>query len=168
MSSGEVGNLYGDAAILCRLLTEFCDAGPFGGIVYINVKWKAMAQAMNQAIVHRVVHDVRYAQLMAFCLYLCNMWLGILGNDSLCGITLDGFATVKHDTAARVFLCEASCATNRLHAAVGTRRSDIVLQEDALAVDRADEGIVDTYILGHIGGWSQRDEVVETVATMYV
>ena len=127
-----------------------------------------MAQAVDEAVVHGVVHDVGHAEGMALLLDGGNVCLGVLGYDSLSGIALDGLLSVEHDAATGVLLRKAASAADGLHAAIGAGSGDVVLQEYALATYGADECVVHTHVVGDVGGWGERYEVVKTVATMYV
>ena len=86
-----------------------------------------MAQTVDEAVVHGVVHDVGYTESMPPLLDGGNVCLGVLGHDSLGGIVLDGFLSVEHDAATGVLLRKAACATDGLHAAIGAGSGDVVL-----------------------------------------
>ena len=115
-----------------------------------------MAQTMDEAVVHRVVHDIGYTKAVAFCLYLCNMGLCVLGDNGFGVIAFDRGMTVEYDAATRIFLGKTLCAADGLHAAVGAGSGDIVLQEDATSLDGADERVVDTNVVGSIGRGGER------------
>ena len=127
-----------------------------------------MAKTIYEAIVHGIVHDVRNFQFQTSLLNLGNLRLGILCNDSIGVIILDGLVVVEHDATTRIFLCKATGSADGLHATIGARSGDIVLQQDALPIDGADECIVDTYVVRHICGRSERNEVIESVASVYM
>lgn len=127
-----------------------------------------MAQAIDEAIVHGIVHDVGNSQFLSSLLHLGNLRLGILCNDGFGGIALDGLIAVEHDATARILLRKASGTTNGLHTAIGTGCGDIVLQQNTLALNGTDERVVDAHIMRHICGWSERHEVIESVAPMYM
>ena len=80
---------------------------------------RTMQQAIDEAVVHGVVHDVGHSQSLSFLLDFSNLGLGVLGYCNFCVVILDGITAVEHDASARVLLCEASGAADRLHAAIG-------------------------------------------------
>ena len=125
-----------------------------------------MAQTVDEPVVHGIVHDIGHPEGVTLGLDCSHLGLSVLAYEILRVVSIDGLAAIDHDASGGVFLCKASDTTDGLHAAIGAGSGDIVLQQDALPFDGADERIVDTYVVGHICGRSERYEVVEPVATM--
>ena len=57
-ASREVGYFYRATAIQYRLLTKLSDARPFGGIVNVHIQRKSVVQAVDEAVIHDIVHLV--------------------------------------------------------------------------------------------------------------
>ena len=61
----ELWYLHWHASLLCGAAGEFCEGGPFCCIVNADVEWVSVAEAVDEACVHGVVHLVGHAEAVA-------------------------------------------------------------------------------------------------------
>ena len=59
MHPREVGYFYRATTIQYRLFTKLGDARPFGGIVDVHIQGKPVVQAVDETVIHDIVHLVR-------------------------------------------------------------------------------------------------------------
>ena len=147
----EVGYFYRATAIQYRLLTELGDARPFGGIVDVHIQGESMVQAVDEAVIHDIVHLVRGTfEGTFFADGSCKRMLIVLqeffGGCAGClsgGCTDCSSAThiFQIDRGYWVFLCKSSRAADSVRTAVRARMDGAVLQLDGLSLDGMDEGV---------------------------
>src|SRR5712692_254567 len=185
-AAGEVGHRHRPAALGHRLLAQPRDRAPGRRVVDVLVGGPPAAQALDEALVHQVVHAPVAALVVAYALRLPQRVLELLV-VILERLPLLLLAPPLDVDAVGPALDEPARALQHADAAVGPRAVGVVGEEDRLAVDGTDQGRVDVaQLVALTAAWvigrevlgsveleparvpAHRDDVVEAVAAVDV
>ena len=153
-SAGEVRNLDRSVAVLDGDSTQFRETAPFGHVIDIHVKRKAVPQTVDQTVVHDEVHTsvasdllckslkLRSKDRIAVVLKNCLEPVSRIGDLAAKVLVVSGSlgqgVVPQTELLDRILACIALAAHNLVHAVVRARRHHVVFHEDGLAFLRRD------------------------------
>ena len=77
-AAGEVGHSHRSRAVFYGELGQRSQRAPFGQVVHVHVKRQSIAQAVNQTVVHDIVHAAMSAYRLGIFSYFFDDGMGVL------------------------------------------------------------------------------------------
>ena len=184
VATSEVREFDRHGAVLERYAAELLDSAPFGAVIHILVERKAIAEAIDETVVHDEVHSSVAANHTGLLLNLAHesRFVGLKKRIHDCLRKL--FMTIHildGNLLNRIFVSKSLVTVQLMHPAVRPRAIHVVLDFDKVLVvglDQADGMVaVDAFInaaelLGSltavVGRSIHRHEIIHLVATVDV
>ena len=151
----EVGHSHRSAVVFERHGRQRPDARPFGGIINVLIERQAVVQTVDQAVIHDEIHAAVAADLPGLRLDLHSNRMFVTlhqrlphlpGHEAVAAqVLVVGHARLRElfgiegVALNRVFVGEAFRTGQLVHAAVRTRRVDVVFQQDRAALFGLDQ-----------------------------